>query len=183
MSVLLNELPAPLPGVRLLEPRAHRDERGLFVKTYHAEAWRAAGIELSMREEYYSVSARNVIRGMHFQVPPEDHTKLVYCVAGRVLDVVLDLRRSSPSLGQWAVRELSAENRWMLLIPPGVAHGFLSLVDGATLVYKTTTMHSPVHDAGIRWDSFGFDWGVSAPLVSPRDAAFPPLTGFETPFA
>jgi dTDP-4-dehydrorhamnose 3,5-epimerase len=182
MNGLFQELSAPLPGVRLLEPRAHRDERGSFVKTFHADAWREAGLELAMREDYYSVSGRHVLRGMHFQVPPESHTKMVYCVSGRVLDVLLDLRRSSPSFGQCAGREFSAANRWMLLIPPGIAHGFLSLADEATMVYKTTTVHSPAHDAGIRWDSFGYNWGLSSPLVSPRDASFPGLAEFDTPF-
>jgi dTDP-4-dehydrorhamnose 3,5-epimerase len=182
MSRPFNLLPVALPGVRLLEPRLFSDRRGLFVKTYHEPAWREAGLPFAMREEYYSVSHRGVLRGMHFQTPPEDHTKVVYCPCGRVLDVLLDLRRSSPTFGQTASRELSAENRLILVIPTGIAHGFLTLEAGSVLVYKTGTVHSPAHDAGIRWDSFGFDWGCDAPVLSERDAAFPALADFASPF-
>ncbi len=183
MSAFFNELPVSLPGVRLLEPRVFRDPRGAFVKTYHEQKLRAAGINFVMREEYYSVSGRGVVRGMHFQRPPEDHAKLVYCIRGQVLDVLLDLRRDSPTFGQFASRELSAENRLIFSIPTGIAHGFLSREEASVMVYKTTTVHSATHDAGIRWDSFGFDWGVAAPIVSERDAAFPTLADFATPFA
>lgn len=182
MSGPFNSLPAPLPGVRLLEPRLFGDRRGAFVKTIHEPAWREAGISFEMREEYYSVSHRGVLRGMHFQTPPEDHAKLVYCPVGRVLDVLLDLRRGSPTFGQCAAQELSAENRLILVIPTGIAHGFLSLEERSMMIYKTTTVHSPAHDAGIRWDSFGFDWGREIPVVSERDAAFPALAGFSSPF-
>jgi dTDP-4-dehydrorhamnose 3,5-epimerase len=183
VSPPFTELPEPLPGVRRLEPRLFRDDRGAFVKTYHQEDFAALGLDLSMREEYYSVSHRGVLRGMHFQVPPENHAKLVYCVSGRVLDVVLDLRRSSPTFGRSAGLELSAQNRHLLQIPTGVAHGFLALEADSILVYKTTTVHSPAHDAGIRWDSFGFAWGMTAPIISPRDAGFPALHEFVSPFA
>jgi dTDP-4-dehydrorhamnose 3,5-epimerase len=174
---------APLPGVRVLEPRGFSDERGDFVKTYHESAWRDAGIEFPMREEYYSRSHRGVLRGMHFQVPPADHAKVVYCASGRVRDVLLDLRRSSPAFGQGFALELSAANRLVLVIPAGVAHGFLALEDHSLMVYKTSTTHSPAHDAGIRWDSFGFDWNWPDPIVSPRDMGFPPLAAFTSPFA
>lgn len=177
-----NSLPVALPGVRLLEPRLFSDRRGAFIKTYHEPAWHEAGIPFAMKEEYYSVSHRGVLRGMHFQTPPEDHAKLVYCPCGRVLDVLLDLRRGSPTFGQCAARELSADNRLILIIPVGIAHGFLSLEDRSVMVYKTTTTHSPDHDAGIRWDSFGFDWGREPPMVSERDAAFPTFVDYSSPF-
>jgi dTDP-4-dehydrorhamnose 3,5-epimerase len=158
------------------------DRRGTFIKTYHEEAWHEAGISFTIKEEYYSISRQGVLRGMHFQSPPEDHTKIVYCPSGRVLDVLLDLRRSSPTFGQAAVMELSAENRLILIIPNGIAHGFLSREESSIMVYKTSTVHSPAHDAGIRWDSFGFDWGCDAPVLSERDAAFPALADFASPF-
>ena len=182
MSALFNELPAPLPGVRLLEPRCFRDERGSFIKTYHEEAFRDLGIQISTREEYYSVSHRGVIRGMHFQVPPADHIKMVYCVCGRVRDVVVDVRRSSPTFGVAASCELSAENRLLLILPSGFAHGFQSLDEGSVMVYKTTNGYSPEHDAGIHWASFGFDWGAVRPVISNRDAAFPRFADFVSPF-
>lgn len=183
MSLLFRSMPTPLPGVHLLEPRLFSDERGSFTKTYHEPAWREAGIDFEMKEEYHSVSHRGVLRGMHFQTPPQDHAKVVYCPHGRVQDVLLDLRRNSPTFGRAAARELSAENRLILFIPAGVAHGFLSLEERSILVYKTGTVHSPEHDAGIRWDSFGFDWGHTAPVVSARDAAFPSFANFSSPFA
>ena len=95
---------------------------------------------------------------MHFQLPPHDHDKLVYCIRGRVMDVLLDLRKSSPTYGRSFGNEISANNHLMLYIPKGVAHGFLSLEDDSVLVYKTTTIHFPSHDAGVRWDSFGYTW-------------------------
>jgi dTDP-4-dehydrorhamnose 3,5-epimerase len=183
MIPLFSELPVSLPGVRLLEPRVFRDERGAFVKTYHEDTLRAAGINFVMKEEFYSLSGKGVLRGMHFQIPPEDHAKLVYCVHGRVLDVLLDLRRSSPTFGKSASRELSTENRLMFYIPAGIAHGFLSREEGSVMVYKTTTVHSPACDAGIRWDSFNFDWGLASPVLSPRDAGLPAFADFMSPFA
>lgn len=182
MTAPFQTLPSALPGVRLLKPHVFSDQRGDFIKTYHEAAWHVAGIHFAMREEYYSVSRRGVLRGMHFQVPPEHHTKLVYCPCGRVLDVLLDLRQGSPTFGQSSVQELSAENRLILLIPTGIAHGFLSLEESSVLVYKTSTVHSPAHDAGIRWDSFGFNWGPEVSVVSGRDTAFPPFANFTTPF-
>jgi dTDP-4-dehydrorhamnose 3,5-epimerase len=183
MNQAFHEQPPPLPGVRLLQPRLFRDDRGDFVKTYHENIFAELGLTLPIREEYYSVSRRDVIRGMHFQLPPADHAKLVYCLHGRVRDVILDLRRHAPTYGQSAACELSADNRCILVLPPGFAHGFLALENDSVLVYKTSTVHSPAHDAGIRWDSFGFNWEVSAPIVSARDAAFPPFADFLSPFS
>lgn len=182
MSVIYNSLSVALPGVRLLEPQIYHDQRGAFVKTYHEDALKAAGIHFAIKEEYYTVSGRGVIRGMHFQTPPADHAKLIYCISGRVRDVLLDLRRSSPTYGHFMHWELSVNNRLMFIIPSGIAHGFLSLEDQSVMVYKTTTVHSPNDDAGIRWDSFGFVWGEASPVVSTRDLGFPTLADFVTPF-
>lgn len=183
MSPPFVELPPPLSGARLLQTRRLQDKRGDFIKTYHAGFFAELGLPFSVAEEYYSVSRRNVIRGMHFQVPPAEHWKLVYCVRGRVLDVVLDLRRGSPHYGRAGSCELSAANACLLVIPPGVAHGFAAREDESVLVYKTTSVHSPAHDAGVRWDSFGFNWEISAPIVSDRDAAFPAFADFSSPFS
>ena len=173
-----------LAGLISLEPRIFTDHRGAFVKTFHDAAFRTLGLPFEAREEFFSTSHKNVIRGMHFQAPPADHAKLVYCVAGAVLDVVLDLRRHSPTYGQVCAETLSEANRRSFYIPTGFAHGFLSLTDGALMVYKTSTVHNPACDAGIRWDSFGFDWPLAgaAPLLSKRDTEFPALADFNTPF-
>lgn len=172
----------PLPGVMLLEPRTFTDARGRFVKTFHAPDFASLGIAFNPLEEFYSVSHRGVLRGMHFQLPPHDHAKLVYCVRGRVLDVLLDLRRASPDYGRAVSAELSEENCRIFYIPPGIAHGFLALEDHSLMVYKTTSVHAPTHDAGIRWDGFGFDWGAGEKIISERDRGFPALRDFVSPF-
>lgn len=173
--------PSALPGCVALQPRVLADARGRFVKTFHAEAFRALGLETAFVEQYYSHSQAGVVRGMHFQRPPAQHAKLVYCTAGEVFDVVLDLRVGSPTYGQAATFTLSAEQGNALYIPAGLAHGFCALVE-ATLVYNVTSVYAPEQDDGVRWDSIGVDWPVAAPLVSPRDALFPALADFASPF-
>lgn len=180
---MFTKVETPLPGLVLLRPRLFQDQRGVFIKTFHAATFRDLGLTFEPREEFYSISAQGVLRGMHFQVPPAAHAKLVYCTAGRVTDVVLDLRRSSPTYGRWHACELDAATRELLFIPPGFAHGFVAREAAATMVYLTTAEHSPTHDKGIRWDSFGYDWGMSNPILSARDAAFPTLAEFQSPFA
>lgn len=137
-----------------------------------------------VREEFFSTSADGVLRGMHFQVPPHAHQKLVYCIAGRVWDVLLDLRTASPAFGKAAGFELSAANRHVVHIPAGFAHGFLSLEGGSCLVYKTDAVHAPSCDSGVRWDSFGYEWPTlgRTPMVSARDASHPRLEDFVSPF-
>lgn len=174
----------PLPGVKVLQPFVSVDERGEFVKPFHEGQLAAHGISMTLREEFFSISSAGVLRGMHFQVPPRAHQKLVYCIAGRVLDVLLDLRAASPAFGRSAAFELSAVNRHIAYIPVGIAHGFLSLEDDSCVIYKTDAVHAPDCDKGIRWDSFGFVWpldGIS-PLISERDRAHPALTAFTSPF-
>jgi dTDP-4-dehydrorhamnose 3,5-epimerase/CDP-3, 6-dideoxy-D-glycero-D-glycero-4-hexulose-5-epimerase len=171
-----------LPGVRLQRLQRLQDARGDFVKTYGASTFDVTSAEaFIMREEFYSTSARDVVRGMHLQIPPHEHTKVVCCVRGAVLDVLLDLRRG-PGYGRLASVRLSSDEPAIIVIPVGIAHGFRSLVDDTVMVYKTNSEHSPTHDVGIRWDSIGFDWGISNPLVSPRDAAHPELAEFASPF-
>jgi dTDP-4-dehydrorhamnose 3,5-epimerase len=174
----------PLPGVNILRPFVFEDARGCFVKPFHEGQLKAHGISFQVREEFFSTSAANVLRGMHFQLPPHAHQKLVYCIQGRVLDVLLDLRTGSATFGQSCGFELSAANRHVLHIPVGFAHGFLSMEDGSCLVYKTDTVHAPESDAGVRWDSFGFDWPLSGaqPEISKRDSEQPALSEFKSPF-
>ena len=173
----------PLPGVKVLRPFVFEDARGNFVKPFHEEQLAAHGIAMTVREEFFSTSAAGVLRGMHFQVPPHAHQKLVYCITGRVLDVVLDLRRESSTFGQAKGFELSAANRHVVHIPVGFAHGFLSQEDNSCLVYKTDVIHAPACDAGVLWDSFDFQWPLQeAPVISARDAQFPALAEFQSPF-
>jgi len=175
---ILKEL---LPGCFLLQPMHFEDLRGSFVKTYHDETCKALGVNLEIREEFYSISRKNVIRGMHFQLPPHDHEKLVYCTRGAVLDVLLDLR-NRVGYGRVASAELSGENNHLVFIPKGIAHGFAALTDEALMLYKTSTTHAPEVDCGIRWDSFGFDWNIAEPLMSTRDRQHITFADFESPF-
>lgn len=175
-------VPSKLAGCVALQPKAFSDARGRFVKVFHEGAFRELGLHTDFAEEYYSVSHRHVIRGLHFQTPPHDHVKLVYCVQGDVLDVVLDLRVGSPTFGQHATFHLSADAANSIYIPKGMAHGFCALSEQAIMVYKVSTVYAPHNDAGVRWDSAGIDWPTSSPIVSARDAGFAGLGQFDSPF-
>ena len=140
------------------------------------------GLKTNFAEQYYSVSTRGTLRGFHFQLPPHAHAKMVYCTAGQVLDVAVDLRLQSPTYGQFVCIELSAEQGNIVYLDVGLAHGFYTRSETATLVYNVTSVYAPAYDAGIRWDSIGMPWPDLAPLVSDRDKGFPTLTEFQTPF-
>ena len=172
----------PLPGIKIIKPYSHKDTRGKFVKTFHEGQFAELGIQMKIREEFFSISSQNVLRGMHFQTPPNAHQKLVYCIRGSVLDVVLDLRKGSTSYGKSAAFKLSETNGHLVYIPIGFAHGFLSLENDSCLVYKTDSVHAPANDSGIHWNSIGYSWGISQPILSPRDEAFPTLNSFNSPF-
>ncbi|AXQ29907.1 dTDP-4-keto-6-deoxy-D-glucose epimerase [Solimonas sp. K1W22B-7] len=171
-----------LPGCYLLEPRVFQDARGRFVKTFMRSVLEAKGLRGDFCEQYYSTSAPGVIRGMHFQTPPHDHAKLVYCASGAVTDVLLDLRKGLESYGGHVSLSLSAESGHMVYIPSGVAHGFVATQAPALLVYNVTSEHAPNHDAGVRWDSFGFAWPVGEPVISDRDRAFQAFADYLSPF-
>jgi dTDP-4-dehydrorhamnose 3,5-epimerase len=174
-------LAQPLPGAYLLKPKVFTDDRGDFVKTYHQGTFAEFGLDFHTAEEFFSSSRKGVLRGMHFQLPPHAHAKLVYCIRGRVLDVLLDLRPSG-HYGRFYSAELSEANRHQFYIPAGIAHGFLALEDHSVMVYKTSTVHFPACDAGIRWDSFGFEWPQSPSIISMRDRGFPALSTLTSPF-
>ncbi|MGJ8696844.1 MAG: dTDP-4-dehydrorhamnose 3,5-epimerase [Verrucomicrobiaceae bacterium] len=174
----------PLPGLKVYCPFVFEDERGNFVKPFHEGQLAGIGIEMEVREEFFSTSGKGVLRGMHFQLPPHDHAKIVYCITGSVRDVILDLRKNSPTFGQAVGVELSSKNRHCVYIPKGMAHGFLSLEDCSCLVYKTDSVHAPDSDSGILWNSFGFDWQLEDvdPIVSGRDQVHSRLEEFNSPF-
>jgi len=171
-----------LAGCFELQPKAFDDARGRFVKVFHEEAFAAQGLETDFAEEYYSVSHKNVIRGMHFQLSPMDHVKMVYCVQGEVMDVVVDLRVGSPTYGQHAVFELSAAKANSIYIPKGMAHGFCARSDDAIIVYKVSTVYAPAQDAGILWNSLGVAWPTTDAILSVRDQSFPSFAQFKSPF-
>ena len=172
-----------LDGVFLRRLDKIGDARGSFVKPFHRPSLAEIGINFEVAEFFYSFSIRGALRGMHFQVPPNDHDKIVCCMDGSVLDVVVDLRRSSPTFGRSVAFDLDCRGPAIVFIPRGCAHGFLTRSETATLAYLVSTAHTPTDDRGVRWDSLGFAWPDAAPIVSDRDKSFPALSEFETPFA
>ena len=172
----------PIAGLKIVEAHIASDARGSFVKPFHRPSFAAQGISCDFAEFYFSTSCRDTIRGMHFQVPPLDHAKMVACIVGSALDVVVDLRSTSPTYGRTFSIRIDAQSGAAIYIPSGCAHGFLALEDATILSYLTTSPHSPEHDHGIRWDSIDFEWPVASPVVSPRDAGLPSLADFDSPF-
>ena len=164
----------PLQDVFLLEPKVFGDPRGFFLETWNREAFRAAGFDLNFVQDNHSRSARGILRGLHFQM---EHTqgKLVRVTAGAVFDVAVDLRRSSPTVGQWYGVSLSAVNQRMLWVPPGFAHGFYVTSDYADFIYKCTDVYHPASEQTLAWDdpAVGIEWPVpagEAPILSAKDA-------------
>lgn len=161
-----------LKDVLIIEPRVFDDPRGWFMETFNADVFRALGLPDSFAQDNQSYSTRGVVRGLHYQLQ-QPQGKLVRCVRGAILDVAVDIRRHSPSFGQWAGVELSAENRRMLWIPPGFAHGFSVLSDDAIALYKCTTVWHQPSDRSLLWNdpAIGIDWRVENASVSAKDAA------------
>lgn len=171
--------PLALPEVLLIEPRAFADDRGWFMESFSARAFaEATGLDVTFVQDNHSRSSKGVLRGLHYQLPPHAQPKLVRAGAGAVLDVAVDIRRSSPTFGKWVAEMLSAENKKQLYVPAGFAHGFLALADGSELLYKTTDFYDQASERSLRWDDpdLAIAWppGV-VPLLSPRDAAAPTL--------
>jgi dTDP-4-dehydrorhamnose 3,5-epimerase len=168
--------PTELPEVLMLEPKVFGDDRGFFMESWNARTFRdATGLEVGFVQDNHSRSARDVLRGIHYQVV-RPQGKLVRAVTGTVFDVAVDLRRSSPRFGKWVGIELSAENKRQLWIPPGFGHGFLVMSECADLLYKTTEYWIAEHDRTLKWDDghLRIDWGLSTePILSPKDAAAP----------
>jgi dTDP-4-dehydrorhamnose 3,5-epimerase len=171
-----------IEGVYIIDNFNAADDRGLFVKTFNSNSFKENNLDFKIRESYYSVSKKNVIRGMHFQLPPHDHEKLVYVPKGSILDVVVDLRKKSKTYKKFISVTLSGENKKSIFIPKGLAHGFKSLENDTITVYNVATEYNPIADMGIKFDSFGFNWETEEPMVSERDSAFDFFNEFKTPF-
>lgn len=172
----------PFEGLYVLETVHFQDERGGFQKLFNDDFFKENGLDRDFKEFYYSVNKKNVVRGMHFQLPPFDHTKLVYVSKGRIKDVVVDLRKQSATFGQCFSIELDEDKAQYLYIPKGFAHGFLSLEEGSIVNYAQTSCYSKEHDSGILQSSIGFDWQIENPIVSGRDLTFKTLQEFQSPF-
>jgi dTDP-4-dehydrorhamnose 3,5-epimerase len=171
-----------LAGCYTVHPAVRPDERGVFVKTYLGSAFAAAGLPTGFPEQFFSRSRQGVVRGLHVQFAPADQAKLVHCVSGAVFDVAVDVRVGSPTYGEHVACTLTDEDWTALYVPVGFAHGFAVLSGTATVGYLATAEYAPGTDGGVRWDSAGIDWPVAEPVLSPRDAALPPLAEFESPF-
>ena len=161
-----------LEGVFIINNFNASDDRGLFVKTFNKNLFLEYNLNFEIKESYFSVSKKNVIRGMHFQLPPFDHEKLVFVPKGSIIDVVVDLRKNSSTYKKYISVELSDRNVKSIFIPKGLAHGFRSLEDDTITVYNVASEYDPKADAGIFYKSFGFDWDVDEPTISQRDAEF-----------
>lgn len=174
--------PSEIQGCYEIQPRVLEDNRGRFVKVFHEDIFIKHGLETTFREEYYSYSHKNVLRGLHFQTPPHDHVKIVYCAFGEVFDAVLDLRLESPTFGMTATYSLSAARGNFLYIPKGLAHGFCCKSELSIMVYKVSTTYVPHSDSGVLWSSVGIAWPCSTPIISDRDKSFLPFDQFNSPF-
>ncbi|SDE60076.1 dTDP-4-dehydrorhamnose 3,5-epimerase [Ruegeria marina] len=174
----------PLSGVLILTPARFGDERGFFSESWNKARLAGLGLEIDFVQDNHSVSARaGTLRGLHFQAPPHAQGKLVRCGRGRLFDVAVDIRKGSPTYGQWFGTELSAGNGRQLWIPAGFLHGFVTREADTEICYKCTDYYAPDCDGAVRWDSCGIDWGLAGdPVLSDKDAAAPALAEFDSPF-
>lgn len=178
MKIIHNKL----PGCYQIYPNIIHDQRGQFIKVFHKEIFNEYGLTFELIEEYYSISYKNVLRGLHFQSPPKAHKKIVYCIQGRIFDVVVDLRINSSTYGLFEVFNLNSEESNILYIPVGCAHGFFVETDIAIVVYNVSTSYSPECDKGILWNSLNIPWPVKNPIISERDSKFPSFSEFKSCF-
>ena len=168
----------PLAGVLILEPKVFGDARGFFLESWNERAFREAGIKARFVQDNHSRSARNVLRGLHYQIR-QPQGKLVRVISGEIFDVAVDIRKNSPTFGKWAGDILTAENKRILWIPPGFAHDFLVLADFAEVLYKTTDYYAPEYERCIIWNdpAIGIKWPLAGePWLSPKDKAGNPLS-------
>jgi dTDP-4-dehydrorhamnose 3,5-epimerase len=178
-------LETKLDGVVLIEPVVHGDERGFMLESYSREAWAELGVEVEFVQHNHSRSSKGTLRGIHFQTEP-GQAKLVRCARGEILDVAVDLRRSSPTYGQWEAQVLDDVKHRQLFVPVGFGHGFAVLSETADVAYQVSSYYDPATEAGIAWNDsdVGVDWQVSEPLLSERDKNAPSLAeiGDSLPF-
>ncbi len=173
-----------IADVILVEPKAFGDERGFFVETYKKSDFVNGGIDDNFLQDNHSKSSKNVLRGLHYQKNPKAQSKLVRCIQGEILDIAVDIRKDSPSYGKWVSEILNEDNKRMLYVPRGFAHGFLVLSDTAEVVYKTGEEYSPENDAGIKWNDpeININWNCENPLVSGKDDKLPLLKDADNNF-
>lgn len=173
-----------LPDVLLIEPARFGDNRGFFSESWNKERMAEHGISVDFVQDNHSLSsAVGTVRGLHFQAPPNAQAKLVRCGRGVLFDVAVDIRKGSPTYGQWVGEELSFENGKQLFIPEGFAHGFITRTPDTEIIYKCNAYYAPESDGAILWNSCGIDWGFNGtPELSAKDANAPSFTSFDSPF-
>lgn len=178
----MKRIETPLEGLYIIEPQVFEDDRGFFMETYNADKFADIGIHTVFKQDNHSRSAKGVLRGIHFQLPPKPMAKLVRCTRGRLWDVAVDLRRNSPTYRQWYGVELSEENKRMFYVPEGFGHGFYALED-CDLVYKCSNTFDAELDGAIAWNDpeIGIDWPI-APTLSNKDQVAPKLAEANLPF-
>lgn len=169
--------PLELEEVILITPNVYPDSRGFFLETYRSGLFKTNGIPLDFVQDNYSCSVENTLRGLHYQIYPEEQGKLVRCSLGRIFDVAVDIRPHSPTYGKWVAATLDDQTHRMLYIPPGFAHGFVALSPLAHVHYKATREYAPNCERGIRWDDpdIGIPWPIDSPLLSEKDKRLPCL--------
>ena len=174
-------LPTGLDGALIIEPDAHGDNRGFFMETFQKKRYAAAGIDVEFVQDNISFSVRHTLRGLHFQ-QPHGQAKLVQVLDGEIYDVAVDIRRGSPTFGQWAGVLLSGENRRQFYLPQGFAHGFCVVSQTALFMYKCSDYYAPECEGGINWNDpdLAIPWPVRTPVLSERDESFPPLGAIDT---
>jgi len=173
-----------LKGLVVIKPRVFADDRGYFFESYNKNAFAAAGLDLEFVQDNQSLSQKNVLRGLHFQNPPHSQGKLVRVITGSVLDVVVDIRKQSPTYGQSYSLELTEKNKWMMYVPVGFAHGFLTLEDNTIFSYKCTDVYNKASEGCILWNDpdININWNVKDPLLSPKDLEGVPFKDFQSQF-
>jgi len=170
-------IPTSIPDVKIIKPDVFGDDRGYFFESFHVDKFAAFGITDPFLQDNESRSQKNVLRGLHFQLPPFAQGKLIRVIRGAVLDIAVDIRRNSPTFGKWVSMELTGENKWICWIPAGFAHGFVTLEDDTIFTYKCSAMYNKASEGSIRWNDpdLNIDWGITNPLLSEKDKVAPLL--------
>ncbi len=177
-------IPTNIEGLLIIKPRVFEDPRGYFFESYNKNVFHENGISVLFDQDNESRSQKNVLRGLHFQSPPYEQGKLVRVLQGSVLDVAVDIRKDSSTYGKWNAVLLSSENKLMYWMPPGFAHGFLSLEDGTIFSYKCTNVYDKESEGSVLWNDpdLAIEWGIKEPLLSDKDQEAPLFKDFKSPF-
>jgi dTDP-4-dehydrorhamnose 3,5-epimerase len=177
-------LETKIADLYIVKPMVFEDHRGYFFESYNKQKFINLGIDKNFVQDNESMSDKGVLRGLHFQKPPFDQGKLVRVMQGAVLDVAVDIRKSSPTYGEWVAVELTQDNKWMYWIPPGFAHGFVSLQDNTVFFYKCTNIYNKESEGSILWNdpTLNIDWNIENPILTEKDKSAPLFKNFDSPF-